>query len=95
MSRFQLILNKHTSTSKSKVNVQYDKIKATERYVEYSLDLIEAKKELQVCDFVTKFSVMRVIEKIETKIKYHYNHPNFNMAIATVQVKQARRLLKL
>jgi len=35
MSRFQLILNKHTSTSKSKVNVPYDKINATERYVEY------------------------------------------------------------
>ena len=93
MSRFQLILNKHSSTSKSKVNVQYDKINATARYVEYSLDLIEAKKE--VCDFVTIFSVMRVIEKIETKIKYHYNHPNFNMALATAQVKQARRLLKL
>jgi hypothetical protein len=57
--------------------------------------VIEAKKELQVCDFATKFSLMRLIEQIESKLAYHYKHPNFNFAIATAQVKQARRLLKL
>lgn len=95
MSRLQLLMTKHKATKKSKVVVKYEYIKATERYVEYSLDLIEAKKELQVCDFVTKFSLMRLIEQIESKIEYHYKHPNFNLAIATAQVKQARRLLKM
>jgi hypothetical protein len=98
MSRIQLLMTKHTkhkTTKQKKVMVKYEHIKATERYVEYSLDLIEAKKELQVCDFATKFSLMRLIEQIESKLAYHYKHPNFNFAIATAQVKQARRLLKL
>jgi hypothetical protein len=71
------------------------KFNPTIKWVEYSLDLIEAKRLLQTSDFTTKFQVMSVITKIEGKVKFHQNHKNFDFQTATIQLQTAKKLLRL
>jgi hypothetical protein len=65
------------------------------KWVEYSIDLIEAKRLLQAADFTTKFQIMAVINKIESKVKFHQNHKDFNLRTATVELQNARKMLRL
>lgn len=67
----------------------------SKKWVEYSIDLIEAKRLLQAADFTTKFQVMAVINKIESKVKFHENHADFNLRTATNELRTARKLLRL
>lgn len=67
----------------------------TTKWVEYSLDLIEAKKLLQTADFTTKFQVLSVIKKIESKVKFHENHADFNLQKAIRELRTAKILLRL
>jgi hypothetical protein len=65
------------------------------KWVEYTLDLLEARRLLQDVDFVTKFDVEKVIRKIENKIDWHENQVSFSMKKATEDLRTARRLLRL
>jgi len=65
------------------------------KWVEYSLDLLEARKLLQVVDFITKFDIEKVITKIESKINWHEKQITFNINIASRDFQNARRLLGL
>lgn len=67
----------------------------SKKWVEYSLDLIEAKKLLQAADFTTKFQLLNVIKKIESKVKYHENHKDFELQTAISDLRLARKLLRL
>lgn len=73
----------------------YDKIKASDKWVEYSLDLIELTKTLQKATFEEKFIVTAAIKIAERKRDYMYRHPNFNLSDATFNLRRARSLLKL
>ena len=65
------------------------------KWVEYSIDLIEAKKLLQAADFTSKFQILALINKIESKVKYHENHKDFNLQKAISDLRLARKLLRL
>jgi len=67
----------------------------TTKWVEYSLDLIEAKKLLQTADFTTKIQLLSVVNKIESKVKYHQNHADFNLQKAITDLRTAKKLLRL
>ena len=67
----------------------------TIKWVEYSIDLVEAKKLLQTADFTTKFQLLSVIKKIESKVKYHENHADFDLQKAISDLRLARKLLRL
>ena len=67
----------------------------TIKWVEYSIDLIEAKKLLQTADFTTKIQLLSVVNKIESKVKYHQNHADFNLQKAVTDLRLARKLLRL
>ena len=67
----------------------------TIKWVEYSIDLIEAKKLLQTADFATKIQLLSVVNKIESKVKYHENHADFNLQKAISDLRLARKLLRL
>jgi hypothetical protein len=71
------------------------KFNPTIKWVEYSLDLIEAKRLLQTSDFTTKFQVMAIIEKIENKVKFHQNHKDFDLSCAIFNLRTAKKLLRL
>lgn len=71
------------------------KFNPSKKWVEYSLDLIEAKRLLQAADFTSKFELLSVIKKIESKVKYHENHADFDLQTAISDLRLARKLLRL
>lgn len=73
----------------------YDKIKANDKWVQYSLDIIELTKTLQNAVFNDKFVISKAIKIAEGKRDYMYKHPNFELSEATRNLKLARRLLKI
>lgn len=89
------LARKYTSVSKSKAVVAYDKIDATSKWIEYSLDQIDLKRALTTASFTEKCVIMQALAVIERKLAYHYKHKNFCMSTATAQLKHARRLLKM
>ncbi len=94
MSMF--IARKYTaSKAKQKVIIAYDKIDATAKWVEYSLDQIDLKTALKTASFTDKCIILQALTIVERKLEYHYKHKNFCMSTATAQLKQARRLLKM
>ena len=83
------------SSVKSKAIIAYDKIDATKKWVEYSLDQIDLNNALKTASFTDKCIILQALNVVERKLNYHYKHKNFCMSTATAQLKQARRLLKM
>ena len=83
------------SSVKSKTIIAYDKIDATKKWVEYSLDQIDLNTALKTASFTDKCVILQALKVVERKLEYHYKHKNFCMSTATAQLKQARRLLKI
>lgn len=76
-------VQKYAST-KSKGFIQpYDKIKATEKWVEYSLDIVDMSRIIMQADFNTKWRLAAALEVAERKRAYMYRHKNFNLKRAT------------
>jgi hypothetical protein len=71
------------------------KFDPSKKWVEYSLDLIEAKDLLRNVDFITRFDLLKVISKIESKLYFHENHADFDFRSATNNLRLARKLLRL
>lgn len=62
----------------------YYKIQATEKWLEYQLDLYDMNQLLmQITDFNTKVDLLESIAVAERKRDYMYRHPNFELARAT------------
>ena len=61
----------------------YDKIKATEKWVEYSLDIVDMSHIIMQADFDTKWRLAAALEVVERKRAYMYRHKNFNLKRAT------------
>jgi hypothetical protein len=75
---------KYASSNKSKqIKVPYDKIKATEKWVEYSLDIVDMSRLLMISDFDTKWRLTEALEVAERKKAYMYRHKNFDLKRAS------------
>ena len=83
------------SKAKQNVYIAYDKVDATAKWVEYSLDQIDLNTALRTASFTDKCVILQALKIVERKLEYHYKHKNFCMSTATAQLKQARRLLKM
>lgn len=70
---------KYSAGNKSKAIVPYDKVKATEKWVEYSLDVVDMSKLLMKVDFNTKWKLIEALEVAERKKAYMYKHKNFDI----------------
>ena len=70
---------KYSATNKSNAVVPYDKVKATEKWVEYSLDIADMSRILMKSDFDTKWKLMAALEIAERKKAYMYKHKNFDI----------------
>lgn len=71
-------VNKYSSTSKSKAIVPYDKVKATEKWLEYALDIVDMQRALMLTkNFDEKRRLMDALEVAERKKAYMYKHKNF------------------
>jgi len=76
-------ISKYATSNNKKAIVQYYKIPATEKWVEYMLDKHDVNKILMDSDFTTKMDLLEVLQDLERKIDYMYKHPNFNFKKAT------------
>jgi hypothetical protein len=74
---------KYNSRNNKKAIVQYYKIPATTKWVEYMLDKHDVNKILMDSDFTTKMDLLEVLQVLERKIDYMYKHPNFDFKKAT------------
>lgn len=71
---------KYTGTnSKSRAVVPYDKVKATEKWVEYALDIVDMSRIIMQADFNTKWKLVEALEMAERKKAYMYKHKNFDI----------------
>jgi len=70
---------KYSSANKSRAIVPYDKVKATEKWVEYALDIADMSKLLMSSDFNTKWKIAAALEVAERKKAYMYKHKNFDI----------------
>jgi hypothetical protein len=88
-------VNKYSSTSKSKAVVPYDKIKATEKWIEYALDIVDMQRALMLTKNIDeKFKLMAALEVAERKKAYMYKHKNFELSRATFIFSKVRDLPK-
>jgi len=94
MSKVNALLTKY-NRPKDKKKFRSVKFNPNKKWVEYSLDLIEAKSMLQAVDFVTRFDLLKVVNKIESKIYFHENHADFDLRSATEDLRLARKLLRM
>lgn len=74
-------IRKYTSSnSTSKAIVSYYKVKATEKWIEYALDIVDMQNTLRVTkDINEKFKLLEALEIAERKKAYMYKHKNFNL----------------
>ena len=88
-------VNKYSSTSKSKAVVPYDKIKATEKWIEYALDIVDMQRVLmETKNLNEKFKLMEALEVAERKKAYMYKHKNFDVNRALHIFSKVRDLPK-
>lgn len=73
-------VSKYATSNCSKAIVPYDKIQATEKWVEYALDVKDMQSEMMSTrDFKLKCQLMDALEIAERKKVYMYRHKNFNL----------------
>jgi hypothetical protein len=69
----------------------YYKIQATEKWVEYQLDVYDMSNMLMsIRDFNTKVDLLESIAVAERKRDYMYRHPNFDLAKASRLFQQVK-----
>ena len=76
-------VNKYNSSSNKKGFCVYNNINATEKWVEYQLDIYDMNRILMQSDFNTKMQLLDALTVAERKREYMYRHPNFNLKRAT------------
>lgn len=86
---------KYSAANKSNAVVPYDKVKATEKWVEYALDIMDMNKILMSSDFQTKWKLMSALEVAERKKSYMYRHKNFDLQRALKIFNTVKDLAKI
>lgn len=84
-----------THAQKTVASIPFNKIKATEKWIEYSLDQVEINKLLQTASRDDRYTLLSALKVVERKLEYMYKHPNFNLRTAINDFKRARRLLNM
>jgi hypothetical protein len=87
-------ISKYTSANNKKGQVSFYKIKATEKWVEYMLDITDMNKVLMSLPFNDKMRMLDALEIAERKRDYMFRHPNFNYKQATRWFELAKDLPK-
>ena len=88
-------IRKYTaSNTNNKGQVSFYKIKATEKWVEYMLDITDMNRVLMSLSFNDKMRMLDALSIAERKRDYMYRHPNFNYKQATKWFELAKDLPK-
>ena len=88
--------NKYPSnTQKSQSSIPFDRIKATDKWIEYSLDQVVINKMMLTASRDDRYTLLSALKVVERKLNWMYKHPNFELAVAIREFKRAKRLLNL
>lgn len=87
-------ISKYTSNNNKKGHANYYKIPATEKWVEYQLDITDMNKVLMSLPFNDKMDMLDALTVAERKREYMFRHPNFNFTKATRWYALAKDLPK-
>lgn len=75
--------------------MSYYKIAATEKWIEYALDIVDMQKALMLTKNINeKFQLMEALEVAERKKAYMYKHKNFDLTRAAYVFSRVRDLPK-
>ena len=92
VAMFAAMYPKHAP--KSNVRTAYNKIQATKKWVQHSINLHIMQKLLLTASREDRYTLLAAIKAAESKVNYYYKHPNFKLNQATMLFKQAKLLLK-
>ena len=77
-------INKYNSNNKSTGFSTYDRVKATEKWLEYSLDILDMQDAMmRSLDFNEKYMLAQALVIAERKRDYMYRHKNFDFKRAS------------
>ena len=77
-------INKYNSNNKSTGFSTYDRVKATEKWLEYSLDILDMQDAMmRSLDFNEKYMLAQALVVAERKRDYMYRHKNFDVKRAS------------
>jgi len=75
-------LAKYTGPKGKPFYSSYYKVKATEKWVEYALDIVDMSRIIMSADFDTKWKLVEALETAERKKAWMYKHKNFDVVRA-------------
>ena len=75
-------LAKYTGPKGKPFYSSYYKVKATEKWVEYALDIVDMSRIIMTVDFDTKWKLVEALETAERKKAWMYKHKNFDVVRA-------------
>lgn len=77
-------INKYNTSNKSTGFSTYDRVKATEKWLEYALDIIDMQDAMmKSLDFNEKYLLAQALVVAERKRDYMYRHKNFDFKRAS------------
>lgn len=93
---FNLVAKYLSNNAPNRGAMSTSKIKATEKWVECALDIIDMQNALMATKNVNeKFKLMDALEKAEKRKLYMYRHKNFNGYRAGIILSAAKNAPKL
>ena len=93
--QFNILSCKYSSTNKTVGFSKYDNMKSTEKWLEYTLDIIDMQSEMmQSKDFTIKYELAQMLIIAERKKTYMYKHKNFDLKRATFLLSSVRNVAK-
>jgi hypothetical protein len=73
-------INKYSNSNKSTGFSVYDNVKATEKWLEYALDIVDMQDAMmRSLDFNEKYMLAQALVVAERKKAYMYRHKNFDL----------------
>jgi hypothetical protein len=93
MSKLSILVKRYVSTSNSKGFLAFDKIPASKKWAEYSIDEVKIRALMKGVDFIERFEAEKALAVVKRKIDYMYKHPNFDVSEATLMYKKLKRLV--
>jgi hypothetical protein len=78
-------INKYNASNTSTGFSTYDKVKATEKWLEYALDVMDMQDAMmRSLDFNEKYMLAQALVVAERKKDYMYRHKNFDLKRASM-----------
>ena len=88
-------INKYNTSNKSAGFSTYDRVKATEKWLEYALDVMDMQDAMmKSMDFNEKYMLAQALVVAERKKAYMYRHKNFDLKRASTLFNAVRHRQK-